>query len=200
MWTLSVTMPRASLNVFISYFTDTVLVLALCERVIKEHPSTCCTWIIISCIMLLYFLIVPEVNALAALFWKDALVSFKPTLTAAAAAQEPALSTAGAAKPRPALLHFQEQFQLPQCSEATIWSFHCFPLQWVCHLIQWQIHPIHLFVTSFSACLLAAAFLSGSMFAMCSCTLPFSKNMQRLSKFLGVLETPHMNYSTCIHG
>lgn len=68
---------------------------------------------------IIFFLIVSEVNALAALCRKDARVSFKSTLTAAAAAQEPALSTAGAAKPRAALLHFQEQFQLPQCSGAT---------------------------------------------------------------------------------
>lgn len=57
------------------------------EKVIEEHPSTCCIGITILYIMLLYFLIVTEVSARAALCWKDAQASFKSTLTAAAAAQ-----------------------------------------------------------------------------------------------------------------
>lgn len=46
------------------------------------------------------------------------------------------------------------------------------------------IHLIRLFVASFSARLLAAAFLSGSMFAICLCPVLFSKNMQRLSSWV----------------
>lgn len=103
-----------------------------------------------------------------------------------------ALSTVGAAKPTQAQSQtctaaLPGAIPAPSvmgCSEATPSSFQCFSLQWVCHLIQWQIHLIRLFVTSFGARLLAAAFLSGSMFAICLCTLLFSKNMQRLSSWV----------------
>lgn len=121
-------------------------------------------------------------------------VSLKSTLTAAAAARwhqlwaqsQTCTAALPGAIPAPSVAGY---------SGATTSSFHCFPLHWACQLVQSQTHLTGLFVTSSSACSSAAAFLSGSMFAICLCTLLFSK-----TQFLGVLETPHINYSICVHG
>lgn len=124
-------------------------------------------------------------------------------LSAAAAA---ALSTAGAAKPtparaRPALLLCQEQFQLPQPGLQWGYNF-SFPLlppavalspnsvtnspnSFICHLIQ---------------CLFISSCLS---FWECVChTFMYTCFIKEhaKTKFLGALETPHINYSVCIHG
>lgn len=180
MWTLSTTMPRV--QVWVCLFSI-LLTLSWCWLMRKSNWGTS--------IYLLYMNHYFMCNAII-LFnsnWSAGrmLKWVSNHLSAAAAA---ALSTAGAAKPtparaRPALLLCQEQFQLPQPGLQWGYSF-SFPLlppavalspnsvtnspnSFICHLIP---------------CLLAAAFLSGSMFAICLCTLVLSKNMQRPSSWV----------------